>query len=164
MGTVLYEVGFQFEFASLILLFLMIGFPLLLKLKWRELPIVVKCVFSIACVFVWVISILVFVFQYDMYTTVTNAYKTGQYEVVEGYVENFHALPPEGHDVESFEIDGVYFSYSDAKIITGYHNAKKNGGVITGDGQYLKIGYIYYDDLYGNIIVYIEEIDVEGHT
>ena len=40
----------------------------------------------------------------------------------------------------------------------GYHNSKSHGGVITGNGQRLKIGYVYYNEQYGNIIVYIEEI------
>ena len=37
----------------------------------------------------------------------------------------------------------------------GYHNTKSHGGVIRDNGQYLKIGYIQYNN--ENIIVYIEE-------
>ena len=87
-----------------------------------------------------------------------SAYKRGDYQIVEGYVENFHPMPYAGHSNESFEICGVCFFYSDFVIQQGYHNAKSHGGVITGDRQHLKVGYIYYGGNYGNIIVYIEEL------
>ena len=53
-----------------------------------------------------------------------------------------------------------YFSYSDYEIQQGYHNAKSHGGVISGDGQYLKIGYVqpYPFSRNDNVIVYIEEL------
>ncbi len=47
------------------------------------------------------------------------------------------------------------------KTVIGYHNAKSHGGVIKGDGQYLKIGYVYYGN--ENIIVYIEEYPKESY-
>jgi hypothetical protein len=78
--------------------------------------------------------------------------------VVEGYVENFDPMPYEGHGDESFEINGVTFSYSDYSIQPGYTNSKSHGGVIAGDGQHLKVGYVYYNETYGNIIVYIEQL------
>ena len=56
------------------------------------------------------------------------------------------------------EINGVKFFYSDYSTQPGYNNAKSHGGVITGDGQHLKIHYVYLNETYGNIIVYIEEI------
>lgn len=161
MGTVLYEVGFQFETALVIPLVVLVAFVVILKVKWQETPIVPKILFSAVACFLLAVCILMYQSQWDMYTTVTNAYENGDYQTVEGYVENFHPMPPEGHDVEFFDIDGVHFSYSDATVMTGYHNAKINGGVITGDGQHLKIGYIYYNELYGNIIVYIEEVNGE---
>lgn len=160
MGTVLYEVGFQFEPGLAIVLLVTIGFPIILAFRWRDLPVLPRCFFSVACIFLFVVSIFVFSFHFDMYRAAINAYRSGQYEIVEGYVENFDPLSEEEKGSESFEINGVRFFYSDTKIITGYHNTKKNGGVITGNGQYLKIGYIYYNDSYGNIIVYIEELDI----
>ena len=93
-----------------------------------------------------------------MYFKTVGAYQRGQYEVVEGYVENFDPMPYGGHTRESFEINDVYFEYSDYNVTSGYRNTKSHGGVITGDGQYLKIGYVYYNSTYGNIIVYIEEL------
>lgn len=78
--------------------------------------------------------------------------------MVSGVVENYHAMPYDGHDKEHFEINGVYFEYSDFEITNGYHNAASRGGVITNNGQNLIIKY-YYDERYDrNIILYIEEV------
>ena len=85
------------------------------------------------------------------------AYEEGNYQTVVGKVENFTTMtPPQGKGYETFEIDGVYFSYSDNIIHQGYRISKTFGGVVNGDGQQLKIGYVEKNG--ENIIVYIEEI------
>ena len=71
-------------------------------------------------------------------------------------MEFFSPMPYAGHAYESFVIDGVAFYYSDFSSTVGYHNARSHGGVITGNGQYLRIGYIPGDDAKDNIIVSIE--------
>ena len=81
--------------------------------------------------------------------------KTDEIYVVEGYVENYHPMPYEGHDTEHFEIDGVYFEYSDYTIMNGYNISASHGGVVTNNGQYLKIKYI--NDV-------ISELEVKGHS
>ena len=73
-------------------------------------------------------------------------------------VENFDPMPYEGHANETFEINGVKFSYSDYIVHPGYNNTKSHGGVIKENGQHLKIGYVYLNETYGNIIVYIEQL------
>ena len=81
---------------------------------------------------------------------------------VEGYVENFHPMPYEGHDTEHFEIDGIYFEYTDFEIMNGYNTTSSHGGVVTQNGQYLKIKYIVSEYDIGesrNIILYIAEIE-----
>ncbi len=81
--------------------------------------------------------------------------------IVEGSVEKFHAMPYEGHDTESFEINGVYFEYSDYMMQNGYHKSASHGGVITQNGQYLKVKYIA-EEIEGekeNVILYIAEIE-----
>ncbi len=80
--------------------------------------------------------------------------------IVEGYVENFHPMPYEGHDTEHFEINGVYFEYTDNEVMNGYNETVSHGGVITENGQYLKIKYIIeeYNNESRNIILYIAEI------
>ena len=89
--------------------------------------------------------------------TLMARYRNGEYQVVEGVVEHFDPMPAEGHKHESFDIDGVRFEYSDYREQPGYHQARSHHGVITGDGQHLRIRYIWYDDSIGNIILYIEE-------
>ena len=162
MGTVLYELHYEFEPHILIPLLMLVvipGIPILEKRKnGRKTPVGVRIMLGAVWCVTLAVSILVYKSQYDMYSTVTAAYKSGDYEIVEGYVENFDPMPPEGHKTESFDINGVHFSYTDYRVMTGYHNAKSMGGVITGNGQYLKIGYIFYDSSHGNVIVYIEEL------
>ena len=94
--------------------------------------------------------------QSHMYINTVGAYKNGDYLIVEGYVENFTPMSNGGSKRESFDINGVYFEYSDADVIQGYNTPRFHGGVIQGSGQYLKIGYVYYNSSYGNIIVKIE--------
>jgi len=80
--------------------------------------------------------------------------------IVEGYVENFHPMPYEGHDTERFEINGIHFEYSDYYITNGYHKSASHGGVVKKNGQYLKVKYVV-EELEGeheNIILYIAEI------
>ena len=95
--------------------------------------------------------------RYEFKETVIPYYR-GEYQVVEGYVENFNPLSEGGREVESFEINGVKFSYSIYSIQMGYNKNKTHGGVITGDGQHLRIRYIYTGKNLGNVILYIEEI------
>lgn len=84
--------------------------------------------------------------------------------VVEGYVEKYHPMPADGHDTEHFEINGVFFEYSDYAMTNGYHNAASLGGVVNRNGQYLKIKYMVYeydeeyDGISENVILYIAEI------
>lgn len=112
----------------------------------------------LAVLFGLLAGLIVWVFQSDMHDRVVGAYESGSYEIVEGYVENY-AFPASSRTSEAFEIGGVYFEYSDCKTITGYHKTRSKGGVITGDGQYLRVGYVYFNEIYGNIIVYIEEFE-----
>ena len=87
---------------------------------------------------------------------IINRYKTGDYSIVEGTVENYKPMPVEGHANESFSISGIEFSYSNISSMAGYSKTKHYGGVITGDGQRLKVGYVEYK---GNkYIVYISEV------
>jgi uncharacterized membrane protein len=49
----------------------------------------------------------------DMYARAKDAYVQGQYSVVEGTVADFHPMPYSGHQMETFSVKGVQFSYSD---------------------------------------------------
>ena len=75
---------------------------------------------------------------------------------VRQYVEQYHAMPFEGHDTEHFEINGVFFEYTNFELTNGYNVPACYGGVVKENGQYLKIKYI--DNLGYNVILYIEEL------
>ncbi|MEZ8149604.1 hypothetical protein AB6E95_02305 [Vibrio splendidus] len=57
-------------------------------------------------------------------------YGQGEYDVVEGSVENFNPMPYGGHQQESFTVEGVKFSYSDFSISPDFNNTKSHGGPI----------------------------------
>ena len=169
MGTVLYEATGNFDFSffiPVIMLVFIVVFPLIIKLKYKnndkiDIVLTMRIVkLFCACVglAVVLISVIVALAQYNMYRKTVGAYNRGEYKIVEGYVENFDPMPYSGHANESFEINGVKFEYSDYNIVQGYNKTKSHGGVITHNGQHLKIGYVYCGNSYGNIIVYIEQL------
>ena len=108
--------------------------------------------------FVAVLLVFLVVFQARMYQKTLGAYENGNYMIVEGYVENYAPATDHDQGIKSFEVNGVKFSYAEHASQPGYNDAKSNGGVIIGDGQHLKIGYVYYNTTYGNVIVYIEQL------
>lgn len=167
MNTVLYEATSKFDFSilsiPLILILFMSVFPFIIKKSYEGKDIkfnmeFVKSFCLVGIVFAVVFSLVVLIIQANMYNKTVVAYSKGEYQIVEGYVENFNPMPYEGHARESFEINGVVFEYSDYKIQPGYNNTKSHGGVIKENGQHLKIGYVYLNETHGNIIVYIEQI------
>ncbi len=106
--------------------------------------------------FYCVANILGIIFRIDLYKKTVVAYRNGNYQIVEGYVENFEPMGSSGYPPERFEINGIRFEYSDHNIVSGYNGAE--GDCLIRGGQHLKIGYVYYGGGYGNIIVYIEEL------
>ena len=167
MNTVLYTVPTGYtEVASTLLLpvfilIIMILFPksYINPVHYDGRPIKKRSLnafWTVGIAFVSICIIWILYGQLSMRSAVVGAYTSGEYEIVEGYVENFIPTPSVGNGYEMFDIGGIHFEYSDTNEITGYHNARVNGGVIRGNGQYLRIGYVYYES-YGNIIVYIEE-------
>ena len=168
MGHVLYEAPATFQIDSVFIIpvsitVVSILFPIIFKRlprnkdkKYNYLFIWIFCIFCFA--FAATLTLTAFLGQFDLYNRTVGAYKQGNYEIVEGYVENFTPVYRPGHNFESFDINGVSFSYSEHNIQPGYSNTISHGGVITGNGQHLKIGYVYYNGSYGNIIVYIEEL------
>lgn len=114
---------------------------------------------SIFCSIFLLISLLMSIGFISDYSKKKKYLNSNDCPTVSGVVENYHPMPYDGHDREHFEIDGVYFEYSDFEITNGYHNAASRGGVITQNGQKLLIKY-YYDVKYDrNIILYIEEVE-----
>ena len=172
MEKVLYEYGFNLENLLLCLIPLAVGIVFLAnsiaqvrsKEKSRGWDGFIETFFKFLGFIVGPIGIIMFVmsvaglvFEYKNYKEIL---KADEMFVVEGYVENYHPMPYEGHDTEHFEIEGVYFEYSDYTVMNGYNISASHGGVVTHNGQYLKIKYVTeeYDGEDNNIILYISEI------
>jgi hypothetical protein len=81
---------------------------------------------------------------FQNYAIDRTAYEHGDFKVVEGPVENFHPMPVEGHDLESFTVKGQKFEYSDFVISPGFHNATSRGGPIL-EGLPVRISYVKND-------------------
>lgn len=69
-------------------------------------------------------------------------FENKEYKVIEGKLENFHPMPKEGHDKESFEVKGVFFEYSDFELIYGFNNTASHGGPLQKNGQEVRLSYI----------------------
>lgn len=169
MNNILYTAQYRFDISLLIPVIMFILLLFMPKLQaqafaraGKELTIrskrTTKLFQMIGLLFAGAFLIMMISENIDLYKTTVGAYRSGNYETVEGYVDSFIPMAKGGHSRESFEIDGVHFEYSENLIPSAYSKAKSNGGVIRGNGQYLKIGYIFHPT-YGNVIVYIEEID-----
>lgn len=169
MNNILYTAQYRFDISLLIPVIMFILLLFMPKLQaqafaraGKELTIrskrTTKLFQMIGLLFAGAFLIMMISENIDLYKTTVGAYRSGNYETVEGYVDSFIPMPEGGHSRESFEIDGVHFEYSENLIPSAYSKTKSNGGVIRGNGQYLRIGYIFHPN-YGNVIVYIEEID-----
>ena len=161
METVLYECTWKFD--TFIVMPLMILVLLDYKLMQNQFQGSRRFIVQTVMVFAALLSLFMLVEQVDQYRKIVLAYQKGDYMIIEGYVENFHPMPDQGHGTEHFELDGIRFEYSDATVMQGYHTSRPKGGVITGDGQHLRIGYIVMNSATGNkmlnnVIVYIAEL------
>ncbi len=162
---VLYEATFIFQPAWLILLFATVIFVFSTISAFQKAREEGKlgdkigvgvCVFGlIVLTLVWFVTIPDDIRMYD---ATVGAYHRGEYMTVEGYVEDFEV---HNDRWETFSVNGVDFEYVYAETRFGYHKSSRKGGVITGDGQHLKIGYTQFG-LMGNVIVYIEELPSDG--
>ena len=92
MKNILFEATFEFEFAYLIPIFMLVFislFPLIMKKYYQNNTArinykVVRIFCGCAFVFVALISIIVGVFQVNMFSKTVGAYNEGDYEIVEG--------------------------------------------------------------------------------
>ena len=162
MNEILYEATFEWHSsyygAGIVFVVALIFFLYHRKKRFElDTKMQVTCFFSgLIAVGAFIAQIIMGLSAMNEYQQIVVAYEEGNYQTVVGEVEKFTTMTSEGKGYETFEIDGVYFSYSDNIIHQGYRNSKTFGGVIKGDGQQLKIGYIETNS--ENIIVYIEEI------
>ena len=123
--------------------FLAAGSILLFKPEWFER--ILHCRIKHLRVLHW----LYFVFAL-IYTTGAGIIVTGEAflttdlinhcNTIEGPVEHFHPMPPDGHDRERFDVDGVNFSYSDYDVTAAFNNTQSHGGPIR-EGLPVRICY-----------------------
>ncbi len=163
-NQILYEASFRFQWVWLVMAAFLAVWPWLLVWLYRNCrksgKTVAKFEFALgifgALVLITILALVV-PDQLSMYDATVGAYRRGDYRVVEGIVEDFRPMPKEGHARESFRIGDVTFEYSDYEVRFGYTRSRARGGVITGDGQRLRIGYTNWRWL-GNVIVLIETL------
>ena len=83
-------------------------------------------------------------------------YKNNNYNIIEGIVANFDPMPYAGHKKETFEVNGIKFSYSDYVSTIGYRQVfrktRSHGGPIN-EGVYVKIYYIHDKKFNDNFII-----------
>ena len=96
--------------------FAILGFIGLMLLIFAKKPFFK--LLSAVCLIICAVAALRFIFGYMQ---IIHTYKQGDYQTVEGYVENFVPASDGGEDEEdmeeeSFDIKGVHFSYGDRFI------------------------------------------------
>lgn len=164
MNRVLYEAQLHYGHTLLLLPLFMVWIPIfahLCKKDCEKKGFVINnkvyyALFMWMELFLLAIGVITAVSQIKMYRAVVGAYKSGNYRMIEGYVENFVPYLQHRHP-ESFELAGVQFEYSLPGVMPGYHDAPPQGDVIKRNGQHLRIGYVNYQG--DNIIVYIESLE-----
>ncbi len=106
-----------------------------------------------ACIFTIILFCLFLVNTGRKILYVYNNYYNNNFNIVEGEVEQF-VTNLTSNKSERFKINNIEFEYSD-NTYCGYNKIRDKGGVIMGNGQMLKIGYINYNS--ERIIVSIEQ-------
>ncbi len=74
------------------------------------------------------------------HVSLRDALRSGQMEVTEGRIRDFHAMPHTGHSEEKFTVCGVAFSYSDY-IITGAFNQTSSHGGPMREGLWVRLSH-----------------------
>lgn len=89
------------------------------------------------------------------YVHLKEAYENGTCLYVEGEIHDYKGSPGIPKWNEEFMVQDEHFFYSYYEVTPAYNWPKRYGGVIKGDGQKVKIGYVFDDK---NKIVYIEQL------
>ena len=135
----------------------------LLKEKTTELSIYFLKAF--VTILALAISYLNILFAYSFIESMVvwnqyyDAYISGECEVIEGYVEDFHPMPETLHDRESFKVSNIYFAYGSSDSRLYYEKCAKDGGYIKQNGIKVKIWYIITGENGTNLIMRIDILD-----
>jgi hypothetical protein len=76
-----------------------------------------------------------------VYGQLESALRNGQFDVVEGSVENFEPMHDWGNKRESFTVHGVRFRYSDFIVDQCFNNSSTHGGPIRA-GLFVRVSYL----------------------
>ncbi len=74
----------------------------------------------------WVLA--TFLGTFSDYWRLREAIRLGHFEVVEGKVVDFVPMPPEGHVMEQFTVNGHHYEYADFMVTAGFNNTQSHGG------------------------------------
>ena len=174
METTLYELSFNYTGLVLWVFLLFVGIVIFFTDKiigkrtssksetpigTREVsPKVIKNFTRIVGGFFAVFALLFLISHFTDYRKYQMRLDNDDVFVVEGYVENYHPRSTVEKTSENFEIDGVYFITGvEGESSHTYHTVAQDGGVVTHNGQHLKIKYVT-NELGENIILAIYEI------
>ena len=139
----LYEFGFQIHLIDIFkALILVLPFCIYAFGSTIENKIIYFITVIFAIVIATVIVYILYVAPICSYWKIKQYVNEGKTSVVEGEVSNFESPASSwgGHDSESFTINDVEFCYY-GKENYGYTKFLCDGGVVTGNGQKLRITY-----------------------
>jgi hypothetical protein len=94
-------------------------------------------------IFASVWTLVAFGSTYSSRRELVQAYRTGNYLVAEGVVEDFHPMPYGGHESECFRVEKEKFCYSDYVVSPAFHQSASHGGPIRAG---LPVRISYYED------------------
>jgi hypothetical protein len=133
---------FQWWFSAFGLIFVVIGIALVLVGKKWPSQKRAKYVGFFMLVFASLWTVLTFTSTFSEYKKCVDAYRTGNYAVVEGSVRDFRPMPYEGHQDECFSVQNERFCYSDYAVQAGFNHSASHGGPIR---EGLDVRVAYYD-------------------
>jgi hypothetical protein len=110
------------------------GWPFRTSARWRRAWVVYFLGFAVLWTTVATWAVL------GRYVEARRALAGGRTAIVEGVVEDFHPMPPAGHDTEWFRVGGVRFAYSDGILSAGFNQTAAHGGPIR-EGLRVRIHY-----------------------
>ena len=155
----LYEFGYHFHILDIFKgLFFILPFCLYLFASCFDSKKIRLLCFVFAVFLTVFFLVMFYVMPISSYIKIKKNIDTGNTYTVEGEVSNFST--PEnaygGHDSESFTINNVNFCYYGTENY-GYSKFMCNGGVVTGNGQKLRITYCENPFTGELVICYIEK-------
>ena len=139
------QVGFQWWISAFIFIFasLFFGVGWALRTSGDQNYAVKGTIFQIVGGIGMLGALTFFVAMHAEYRNARNAITSHSYSVAEGVVSDFVPMPPGGHAIESFVVNGVHFHYGSGWGSTTF-NSEWNKGFIH-DGVEARISYVGED-------------------